>query len=82
MVGSTTKIEICTLHFYVGSERRLLKTEPSEQQEQPSSQVADQRGIRAIQVPLVLHPGLYNSQNHTADTQLEDDKIFSFYFNS
>lgn len=54
MVGSTTKIEICTLHFYIGSERRLLKTEPSEQQEQPSSQVADQRGIRAIQVPLSL----------------------------
>lgn len=53
-MGSTTKIEICTLHFYIGSERRLLKTEPSEQQEQPSSQVADQRGIRAIQVPLSL----------------------------
>lgn len=56
MVGSTTKIEICTLHFYIGSERRLLKTEPSEQQEQPSSQVAEllSTGNRAIQVPLSL----------------------------
>lgn len=36
-----TKIEICTLHFYIGSERKLLKTKPSEQQKKASSQVGE-----------------------------------------